>query len=92
MIVTNDGLTPIPIRWQVRRAGNVPNVVGTPSIVPDTEEAQHAMSTPIPVPDDFVASVQHAVDQDGEARRIVDVALERGLERVYLVGDRKSVV
>ncbi|GEM_PF-64680 len=86
MIVTNDGLTPIPIRWQVRRAGNVPNVVGTPSIVPDTEEAQHAMSTPIPVPDDFVASVQHAVDQDGEARRIVDVALERGLERVYLVG------
>lgn len=44
------------------------------------------MSTPIPVPDDFEASVQHAVDQDDKARQIVDVALEKGLERVYLVG------
>lgn len=44
------------------------------------------MSTLIPVPDDFEASVQHAVDQDDAARRIVDTAFERGLERVYLVG------
>lgn len=44
------------------------------------------MSTPIPVPEDFEASVQHAVDQDDKARQIVDAALEKGLERVYLVG------
>ena len=44
------------------------------------------MTALIPVPDDFEASVQHAVDQDDKARKIVDDALDKGLERVYLVG------
>lgn len=44
------------------------------------------MSDLIPVPDDFEACVQHAIDQDGKARSLVDRAVERGVERVYLVG------
>ncbi|MFE7065593.1 SIS domain-containing protein [Microbacterium sp. NPDC057658] len=44
------------------------------------------MSDLIPVPDDFEACVQHAIDQDGQARSLVAQAVERGVERVYLVG------
>lgn len=44
------------------------------------------MSQLIPVPDDFEACVQHAVDQDDKARALVERAVERGVERVYLVG------
>ncbi|MDR5698771.1 SIS domain-containing protein [Agromyces aerolatus] len=44
------------------------------------------MSDLIPVPDDFEACVQHAIDQDDKARALVERAVERGVERVYLVG------
>jgi fructoselysine 6-phosphate deglycase len=44
------------------------------------------MAELIPVPDDFEACVQHALDQDDKARAAVATALDRGLERVYLVG------
>lgn len=44
------------------------------------------MSELISVPDDFEACVQHAIDQDDKARALVDRALARGVERVYLVG------
>ncbi|MBM9462294.1 SIS domain-containing protein [Aeromicrobium sp. YIM 150415] len=44
------------------------------------------MSDIIPVPDDFEACVQHALDQDDTARAVVRKALDKGLERVYLVG------
>jgi len=44
------------------------------------------MSDLIPVPDDFEACVQHAIDQDDKARDIVDQAVARGIEKVYLVG------
>lgn len=44
------------------------------------------MTDLIPVPEDFEDCVQHAIDQDGEARAIVERAVERGIERVYLVG------
>lgn len=40
----------------------------------------------IPVPDDFEDCVQHAIDQDGKARSIVAQAIDRGINRVYLVG------
>lgn len=44
------------------------------------------MSELIPVPDDFEACVQHAIDQEDKARALVERAVERGVERVYLVG------
>ncbi|HOQ59417.1 MAG TPA: SIS domain-containing protein [Rhodoglobus sp.] len=44
------------------------------------------MSELIPVPNDFEACVQHAIDQDDKARDLVERAVERGVERVYLVG------
>ncbi|GLK00929.1 fructosamine deglycase FrlB [Microbacterium keratanolyticum] len=44
------------------------------------------MSDLIPVPDDFEACVQHAIDQDDKARGLVDQAVARGIEKVYLVG------
>lgn len=44
------------------------------------------MTDVIEVPDDFEASIQHALDQDDKARAIVATALEKGLQRVYLVG------
>lgn len=44
------------------------------------------MSNLIPVPADFEDCVQHAIDQDDKARAIVAQAVERGIERVYLVG------
>lgn len=44
------------------------------------------MSDLIPVPDDFEACVQHAIDQDDKARALVDQAVARGIEKVYLVG------
>lgn len=44
------------------------------------------MSDLIPVPDDFEACVQHAIGQDDKARAIVDQAVARGIEKVYLVG------
>ncbi|RLV55078.1 SIS domain-containing protein [Aeromicrobium phragmitis] len=44
------------------------------------------MSDLIAVPDDFEACVQHALDQDDIARTVVNKALDKGLERVYLVG------
>lgn len=44
------------------------------------------MSELIPVPDNFEACVQHAIDQDDKARALVERAVERGVERVYLVG------
>lgn len=44
------------------------------------------MSDLIPVPDDFEACVQHAIDQDDKARGLVDQAVARGIQNVYLVG------
>lgn len=49
-------------------------------------EGKTTMNDLIPVPDDFEACVQHAVSQDHKAREIATRALERGVERVYLVG------
>lgn len=40
----------------------------------------------IPIPEDFEECVQFAVDQDDKARNVVDRAVERGLDRVYMVG------
>jgi fructoselysine 6-phosphate deglycase len=44
------------------------------------------MADLIPVPDDFEACVQHALNQDDKARVAVATALDHGLERIYLVG------
>jgi fructoselysine 6-phosphate deglycase len=44
------------------------------------------MNDIIPIPDDFEACVQHALDQDDKARELVDSVLAKGLDRVYLVG------
>lgn len=44
------------------------------------------MADLIAVPDDFEACVQHALDQNDQARSAVTEALARGLERIYLVG------
>lgn len=44
------------------------------------------MSEIIPVPDDFEACIQHALDQNGKAQSIVAQAVEKGLEKVFLVG------
>ncbi|MCP8999849.1 SIS domain-containing protein [Pseudarthrobacter sp. RMG13] len=44
------------------------------------------MNNLIPVPADFEDCVQHAINQDDKARSVVAQAVERGIERVYLVG------
>ncbi|GAA1802765.1 fructosamine deglycase FrlB [Nesterenkonia flava] len=44
------------------------------------------MSEIIPVPDDFEACVQHALDQNDKARAIVAQAVEKGVDKVFLVG------
>ena len=44
------------------------------------------MNDIIPIPDDFEACVQHAIDQDDQARELVSKAVARGLDNVFLVG------
>ena len=44
------------------------------------------MTDLVPIPDDFEASIQHALDQDDAAREIVAAARVGGLRQVYLVG------
>ena len=44
------------------------------------------MADLIPVPDDFEACVQHAVDQNDKAQEVVARAIGRGLRNVFLVG------
>ncbi|WP_054952685.1 SIS domain-containing protein [Flaviflexus massiliensis] len=44
------------------------------------------MSNVIPVPDDFEACVQHAIDQDQKIREFISEVLNKGLKHVYLVG------
>lgn len=44
------------------------------------------MTELIPVPEDFEACVQAAIDQDHKARQLVERAVEQNVERVYLVG------
>lgn len=44
------------------------------------------MNDIIPVPDDFEACVQHAIDQDAKIRAFIAGVQERGLDSVYLVG------
>lgn len=44
------------------------------------------MNDIIPIPDDFEACVQHALDQDDKTQEFVASALAQGIDRVYLVG------
>ena len=44
------------------------------------------MNDIIPIPDDFEACVQHALDQDDVTQEFIASAVANGLERVYLVG------
>lgn len=44
------------------------------------------MNDIIPIPDDFEACVQHALDQDEKTQEFISTTLAQGIERVYLVG------
>lgn len=44
------------------------------------------MASVIPIPDDFEACVQHAVDQNDRAQEFVADVISRGLRNVFLVG------
>lgn len=65
--------------------GTIPTRSG--ALMTMTSRKRHQYMTElIPVPEDFEACVQHAIDQDDKARRLVERAVEQGVERVYLVG------